>query len=202
MAPVDERFDPTGETSNFAALMDTDFFSKAKSAGARFIDKRVEDRQGRGDLADGFERTLRQWMTMNHCHPEPLPVIASEARQSRTVNSGKIIAILGMGPDGHTAGIFPDADGNVFHDRFEGDRLVAGYRAPEYATCPERVTATLSSLERNIDQAFVFISGEEKCSAWERVLRSDEPMHLLPAGIFHKLRNVEVFTDVGFSKKG
>ncbi len=194
MAPVDERFDPTGEANNCAAFMRTDFFRKAESAGAHFIDTRVKKGQGRDDLADGFERALRQWIVSF--------AVASEARQSSIVNSGKIIAILGMGPDGHTAGIFPDTDENMFHDRFEGDRLVVGYRAPEYATCPERITVTLSFLKKNVDQAFVFISGEEKSAAWERVLRNDEPFHLLPAGIFHKLRDAEIFTDIGFSKKG
>jgi len=207
-APVDERFDPSGEASNLAAFMETDFFRKAESAGAHFIDTRVRKGQGRDDLANEFEATLREWMTMNFCHSEPLSVIASAcpplegSEKSCPRPSGKIIALLGMGSDGHTAGIFPDADENVFHDRFESDCLVAGYRAPEYATCPERVTATLSFLEKNVDQAFVFVSGEEKRAVWERVLRNDEPIHLLPAGIFHRLRSAEVFTDIGFSNKG
>jgi 6-phosphogluconolactonase len=176
LAPVDERFDPTGEASNFAAFMETDFFRKAESAGVRFIDTRVKEEQGRDDLANEFETALLR---------------------GSTSKSGKIITILGMGPDGHTAGIFPDADEKAFHDRFDGSRLVVGYRAPEYATCPERITTTPSFLEKNIDQAFVYLSGEEKRDTWERVLRNDEPIHLLPAGIFQRLRRVEVFTDLG-----
>lgn len=175
MAPIDERFDPTGETSNFSAFMRTDSFRKAESAGAHFIDTRVKEGQGKDDLVNGFETAL-------------LGGLASK--------SGKIVAILGMGPDRHTAGIFPDADENAFQERFEGDRLVVGYRAPEYATCPERVTVTLAFLKRNIDQAFVFLSGEEKRTAWERVLRNREPPHRLPAGVFHAIRKTEVFTDL------
>ncbi len=197
MAPVDERFDPTGEASNFAAFMSTDFFRKAESAGVRFIDTRVKEGQGRGDLANEFETAIRKWMADFVTPTESsYLVIPSVVEESRPCPMGKVIAILGMGPDGHTAGIFPDADEKAFHDRFEGNRLVVGYRAPEYATCPERVTVTLSFLEKNVDQAFVFVSGEEKHTAWERVLRNDEPIHLLPAGIFQRLSKVQIFTDL------
>ena len=176
-APIDERFDPSGETSNFSAFMRTDSFRKAESAGAHFIDTRVKEWQGIAELADQFERAIRKWMT-------------------DFAKEGRIIAILGMGPDGHTAGIFPDDDENAFRDRFDGDRLVVGYRAPEYATCPERVTVTLSFLQNHIDAAFVFLSGEEKCTAWERVLRNREPPHRLPAEVFHAIRKTEAFTDL------
>ena len=111
------------------------------------------------------------------------------------MSSGKIIAILGMGPDGHTAGIFPMDDTARFHGLFEGERLVVGYRGPAYAVCPERVTATLSLL-RHLDRAFVFFSGEEKRPVWERIARNDAPLHALPAGIVHGLRDVEIFTDL------
>lgn len=188
MAPVDERFDPTGAASNFAVFMGTDFFRKAKAAGARFIDTRVKEGRGRDDLANEFETAIREWMAEF--------VIPTVVEESYSCHHGKIIALLGMGPDGHTAGIFPDTDEKVFHDRFGSDRLAIGYRAPEYAVCPERVTVTPSFLERNIIQAFVFLTGEEKRAAWERVLRNDEPIHLLPAGIFHELRKTEVFTDL------
>ncbi|MBP9751661.1 MAG: 6-phosphogluconolactonase [Candidatus Moranbacteria bacterium] len=198
LAPVDERFDPTGEASNFSAFMATSFYGKAEVAGARFIDTRVKEGQGMGDLANGFETTLRKWMADFVTPTESsYLVIPSVVEESCPHPHGKIIAILGMGPDGHTAGIFPSDDAQEFHDRFEGDRLVVGYRAPEYAICPERITATLSFLEKNVDQAFVFLSGEEKRAAWERVLQNDEPIHLLPAGIFHSLQGVELFTDLG-----
>lgn len=198
LAPVDERFDPTGEASNFSAFMATSFYGKAEAAGTHFIDTRVKEGQGRDDLVNEFETTLRKWMADFVTPTESsYLVIPSVVEESRPHPHGKIIAILGMGPDGHTAGIFPDTDENTFHDRFGSDHLVVGYRAPEYAICPERVTTTLSFLEKNVDQAFAFLIGEEKYAAWERVLRNDEPIHRLPAGAFQMLRRVKVFTDLG-----
>lgn len=175
VAPVDERYDPSGHDGNFAAFLKTDFSKKAEAVGARFIDTRVKSGQGRDGLADGLDRSLRAWKESNP--------------------NGTVIALLGMGPDGHTAGIFPDDDAKIFHDRFGSGRWVVGYRAPEYATCPERVTVTPTFLAHHVDAVFVFLSGKEKRAAWERVLRGDEPTHSLPAVIFQNLPAVKIFTD-------
>jgi 6-phosphogluconolactonase/glucosamine-6-phosphate isomerase/deaminase len=196
VAPIDERHDPTGRDSNFAALLKTDFYKRAETAGSRFIDTRVKPGQGRDELANEFENALRKWVSEKSLASSIIALPPRRERQSRVHGSGKIIAILGVGPDGHTAGIFPDNDEKIFRDRFEGDRWVVGYRGPEYATCPERVTVTLASLENYVDQSFVFLSGEKKRAAWECIIKNDEPVHLLPAGIFYKLRKMEIFTDL------
>lgn len=175
MAPVDERYDPSGCESNFATFTKTECFPRAEAAATRFIDTRVQPEQGRDELALAFEHTIRKWTTE---HPE-----------------GKTLAILGMGPDGHTAGIFPMDDEERFRDLFEGERIVVGYRGPEYAVCPERVTVT-QVLLRRLDRIFIFFSGEEKRAAWERVMPGTEPVHTLPAAIFRTLPAVEIFTDL------
>lgn len=175
MTPVDERYDPSGRESNFAAFMKAECFPRAEAAGTRFIDTRVQPGQRRDDLALAFEHALREWMTENP--------------------NGKTLAILGMGPDGHVAGIFPMDDEERFRELFEGNRSVIGYRGPEYAVCPERVTVTISFLRR-LDRTLVFFTGEEKRAAWDRVTRGTEPIHTLPAAIFRTLPAVEIFTDL------
>lgn len=176
VSPIDERYDPSGHDSNFAAFTGTDFFRVAETARVRFIDTRVHPQQSRNDLAREFNHALMEWMTE---HPD-----------------GRVLAILGMGPDGHTAGIFPMEDESAFQTLFLGERLAVGYLGPEYATCPERVTVTASFLARDIDRIFVFFSGEEKRAVWERITRNEIPLHMLPAGIFHRLPDVEIFTDL------
>lgn len=175
MTPVDDRYDPSGRESNFAAFTKAECFPRAKAAGTRFIDTRVQLGQRRDDLALAFEQNIRKWTTE---HP-----------------GGRTLAILGMGPDGHTAGIFPMDDEERFRELFERDRSVVGYRGPEYAVCPERVTVTPALLGR-LDRIFVFFSGEEKRAAWERVMPGAEPVHALPAAIFRTLPTVEIFTDL------
>ena len=177
IAPVDERCDPSGHDSNFGALVESDFFRRAVSTGVGLIDTRVKSGQGRDALADAFGQELARWRKR---HPK-----------------GRVIAILGMGPDGHTAGIFPMDDGREFSRLFEGERMVVGYRAPEYATCPDRVTVTLSFLCREVESICVFFSGEEKRAVWKRVLGNTAPMSALPAIAFHTLSSVEIFTDIG-----
>lgn len=176
VSPIDERYDPSGHDSNFAAFNGTDFFHIARTADTRFIDTRVRSGQSHDDLALAFDRTLGEWGAE---HPD-----------------GRTLGILGMGPDGHTAGIFPMDDESAFRTLFLGERLAVGYRGPEYATCPERVTVTLSFLARDIDRIFVFFSGEEKRAIWERLTKSEIPLHVLPAGIFRRLPDVEIFTDL------
>ena len=176
VSPLDERYDPSGHDSNFAAFTGTDFFRVAQASGVHFIDTRVHSEQSRDDLALDFDRALGEWRAE---HPD-----------------GRVFAILGMGPDGHTAGIFPMEDESDFRTLFLGERLAAGYLGPEYAICPERVTVTASFLARDIDRIFVFFSGEEKRAAWERITEGETPLHTLPAGIFRRLPDVEIFTDL------
>lgn len=178
MAPVDERCDPSWEESNFAAFTKTACFPRAETAATRFIDMRAKPGQGREELSLASEHAIRGWMTN---HP-----------------GGVTIALLGMGPDGHTAGIFPMDDEKRFHELFEKDRLVIGHRGPEYALCPERVTATLSLLRR-MDRIYVFFTGEEKRAIWARAVVGTEPLHKLPAGIFRTLPRVEIFTDLEYN---
>lgn len=176
VSPIDERYDPSGHDSNFVAFTGTDFFRAAQAAGTRFIDTRVRSGQSRDDLAIDFDRALGEWRAE---HPD-----------------GRTLAILGMGTDGHTAGIFPMEDESPFQALFLGERLAVGYSGPKYATCPERVTVTASFLARDIDRIFVFFSGEEKRAVWECITEGEAPLHTLPASIFRRLPDVEIFTDL------
>lgn len=176
VAPVDERYDPSGEASNFVTLSKTAFFKRAEETDTHFIDTSVKIGQGRDELAHAYETGLRLWIKS---HPD-----------------GKILAILGMGPDGHTAGIFPSDDSRLFHTRFESDQWIVGYRAPEYATIPERITTTLTFLRNETDTVFVFACGPDKTMVFQKFLTGPVPENILPATIFHQLSDLDFYTDL------
>lgn len=77
------------------------------------------------------------------------------------------IALMGMGPDGHTASWFPDADGLAEALDPNTTRTVVSVRAPQAAGSAERLTLTVSALAR-ASQVLLLISGEEKRAVLEQ----------------------------------
>ena len=81
--------------------------------------------------------------------------------------------LLGLGPDGHTASLFPDSPALAARGRW-----VAA--APGPPPHPRRLTLTLETL--NAARAVLFlVTGREKADAVRRVLAADEAARALPA---------------------
>ncbi|MCL5009245.1 MAG: 6-phosphogluconolactonase [Patescibacteria group bacterium] len=109
---------------------------------------------------------------------------------------GKVFATFGMGSDGHTAGIFPlKSNGAEFDRLFSGQDWVVGYNNGGQKPPPERFTVTLSFFKL-IDQAVVFISGQEKKPALEAVLKQTGKLNELPALGWQQIKSIEIFTDI------
>lgn len=81
--------------------------------------------------------------------------------------------LLGMGPDGHTASLFP---GNAALD--ETTRLVRRCTVPK-AIPPERVTMTFPLLNA-ARLVSVFVCGKAKAATLKRVATGNEDFHLCP----------------------
>lgn len=83
------------------------------------------------------------------------------------------LIVLGVGPDGHTASLFPG------EDHIENtDSLFISTNAPEQFDVPKRLTMTLSLINRAKSRIFV-ISGKGKGEMVHRVLNGDKT---IPAG--------------------
>jgi 6-phosphogluconolactonase len=86
------------------------------------------------------------------------------------------LLILGIGPDGHTASLFPGDDALE-----ERERLAVGVETPGMAPLVSRVTLTLPVLDAAHHVLFL-ISGEDKADAVRRAFASP-PSPDAPAGL-------------------
>lgn len=96
-----------------------------------------------------------------------------------------VIATLGIGSDGHTAGVLPDSPAVSDETSF-----AVSYQWADYA----RLTLGLQLLRR-IDHAFVLAYGEGKHDAIKRLRAHEEPLHTLPAVFLYDLPQVTVYND-------
>lgn len=178
VSQVDERFSGEEGANNYLQLTHTPFYARAKACGVAFIPSLPEESESLETAARRWEGALRTWES---AHP-----------QSRI-----IIVLMGIGPDGHTAGIMPfPEDPDTFRDVFEDTpRWVVGYDAGKKNQYAQRMTTTISFLETKVDQAFLFVRGEEKGDILRTILSSrDIPTY--PATVIHTMKQVAVYTTI------
>lgn len=107
----------------------------------------------------------------------------------------KVIAVMGMGADGHVAGISPIDDETKFNQLFVNnpEQWVVGYSGS--LTPPDRITVRVPFLKDKIDQAIVFACGENKNQVMDKLMQSKLPLHKFPAMVFYQMKSVRIFTD-------
>ncbi len=98
-------------------------------------------------------------------------------------NFDNVVAILGMGADGHTAGILAGSAAVT------SEKYVVGYAANDFI----RITTTPSFLV-TIDKAYVFARGASKKKQIEN-LSEEVDISVQPAQVFKKIREVEFFNE-------
>jgi 6-phosphogluconolactonase/glucosamine-6-phosphate isomerase/deaminase len=157
--PIDERYGKVGhENSNWAALMNAGFKGQhAKLEPVLF-----------GDLS--FQATI---VRFQH--------IAKKAFASNDC----IIGQLGIGDDGHIAGILPESE--AAHEKIE---FVSGYHTKQY----DRLTLTFSAIKQ-ITAAYVFAFGEAKANALRTLETKIVPLEKQPAQILKQMRETYVYND-------
>lgn len=119
--------------------------------------------------------------------------IASEyAKQLQSVidDSEHKVALLGMGADGHIAGILPREEAD-FSALFLGEPLVISYDGGDF----QRITITARALLQ-MDEIIVYACGQSKKEAIAGLENSHEP-HEFPAEILKKCNNVSIFYSEG-----
>lgn len=110
------------------------------------------------------------------------------------------IAILGIGEDGHTAGLLPG-----YKKAWVRDKFVVGYEISHRQenamalSCPDiirqRITLTPKALQK-LDQAIVVASGEQKREAIRKIKDMKiKDIDKYPAVLLHRIKKVDLFTD-------
>ncbi len=173
---LDERFNQDPKINNFLQLQKTQFCTDALEAAASFFGTLPRNGESMENLAARWESALKKWRS--------------------DFPKGKIIATLGMGADGHTAGIFPfPEDVSKFRQLFENDRWIASYDVGSKNKFKERITTTITFL-RLIDEAIIFVCGKEKKEKFDMVLSKASALAELPALAWHELKRARIFTDI------
>ncbi len=176
IAMLDERFSTDAKVNNFAQLQDTDFYMKALEHDVNFFGTTLRVGDTKESLAARLEKNLRDWRKEN--------------------STGKIFATVGMGSDGHTAGIMPFPENpELFKKLFLEESWITAYDATGKNIYPNRVTATLSLL-KGIDGAIGFISGEEKKPAFDKITSKQAALSEVPAMVFWEMKDLSIYTDI------
>jgi 6-phosphogluconolactonase/glucosamine-6-phosphate isomerase/deaminase len=176
---LDERYTFDQTVSNFTQLTHTQFFRTCTQNGAATIDPRPVEGDTLERAATRFDSALTDWHAQNP--------------------NGLVVATIGIGSDGHTAGVLPDpSHRDRFHERFvDTTRSVVGYEvAPEVNVHTERLTTTLAYLRNSIDRAIVYVVGTEKSLALQTLMAEQGSLATTPARILRDMRSVVIYTNI------
>lgn len=174
---VDERYVPKGHVdSNEQQISETKLIRKFVDHGATFIPT-IQDMQIDPSInAESIDSLYKQIL-------------------SKKIH---FILTLGLGSDGHTAGILPSSDAQLFESRFGDEKMLVYYETiAKETTNPYRKRFTVSpSCIQKADEVIVFAVGAEKKPMIDRLSYSLEPTHSFPAGILRTISDkVTIYTD-------
>lgn len=176
IGPLDERFSTNPEENNWMQIMATDFYKNAVKKGCAWIDTRIKRDETPEQLAQRLHTVLYKWMENN---PE-----------------GTIVATMGIGTDGHTAGIMPfPEDPHTFQQLFNSEKLAVSYDASGKNPHTLRITTTQTFLEQ-INVAVVYAVGQEKKEILHIIRTEEGTIPEIPGRVLQEMAGeVYLFTD-------
>ena len=146
----------------------------------RYVPADSSDRNDRGaeldllDVVGADPARVHAMPAADEAHPDVASAAASYEQELRTHGGGQFdLVLLGLGPDGHVASLFPG------FPQLEAEAIavpVTGSPKPP----PERITLTFAALNRTSEVWFV-VAGEGKAEAVARALAEDGSVQQTPA---------------------
>ncbi len=170
LTTLDERYSSDPSASNFSQIVATDFYAAAQAAGVECIDSTFMPGEILEVVGARFETALHSWHVT---HPQ-----------------GVVVATLGIGLDGHTAGIFPGPQ----PVDFAGPQWVASYSLSPGTVnrYRERITVTYTYLRSHLTEAIVYAVGPEKRKIIDTLAISAGMLERTPAAIIVELPSAVV----------
>lgn len=99
----------------------------------------------------------------------------------------KRVAVMGIGKDGHTAGIKPGLE-------YDHNRLVVSYDDIS-GLFGKRITLTFEALEK-VDKFLILVFGEDKKELMEQIFRENDPKKIPAVFYLNTSAEVKIFTDI------
>ena len=110
-----------------------------------------------------------------------------------TANNLKIITILGVGEDGHVAGIFP-MERSDFQDTYQSDQMYVPVRL-DRLEFNFRASLTPEFILNKVSELFVYAAGESKTDMLYFLIGDDKATHERPAELIKQHISAHVYTD-------
>lgn len=170
---VDERYGPMGHLdSNEKQIRDTGFYDVVKEKGGEVLTI-LTDKDDPCQEAERIDESIYRHIYEGY----------------------KVWAVLGIGTDGHTAGILPQKSRDEFKKIFPSKRLAVYYVLPVDYPNPfkRRITITPAVLSK-INLAIVVAKSQGKEEALQRMFNHNEPSYRTPAVLLRVIKGT-LFTD-------
>jgi 6-phosphogluconolactonase len=127
------------------------------------------------DRLDADERRVHEMPASDGPHDSLEDAAEAYGDEVRRLGSGQFdVLMLGVGPDGHVASLFPG------HPQLDVDDTIAVPVTDSPKPPPERITLTFGALNRSSEVWFV-VSGEGKADAVAKALADGTDLHDIPA---------------------
>jgi len=105
----------------------------------------------------------------------------------------KIISLLGVGEDGHVAGIFP-LEKAIFYTVYKDDRAYVPVPANELKI-DYRASFTPSWMLMNVDEIIAYLSGKPKQIILESLIGEQKEIYERPAELLKEHKHSHIYTD-------
>ncbi len=175
---TDDRFSQELDVNNFAILQATEFYNELIQVDAFCINTQPNSEETIEECAKRFEKNIRDW--------------------KKDFPKGVVIAVCGMGKDGHTGGMIP---GVLSHEEFEKEFnnenvWVSPIDAKDKIEHPLRFSTTIPFMKNVVDHAMFYITGEQKKTALMKALDVNTTYAEIPARVMLDMKDVVIFTDI------